>query len=271
VQVQQKEKIGEGAHGVLYRGIWKSLRVAIKTIEFQGPEGSEAISDYANTAQICVHTHLITTWQCFVRPLSRLPRLPTHACRCRGCRGEKQTTYVTPERVLQRKEGETRRDGVQSEVLELYHEFCEGGNLASAVEAGFFLRRDGCTHTNHVLQVAWGMVVALHYLYSRGIVHGMPCCHAALCSTGTAVLLYVACTPCSAAVAAASSFASSAAAPAISARPASQGNAMVSSARRQWAPAGVTGSCVLQACRGVGSQQRGQPFACVHTTPARAR
>lgn len=58
--------IGSGAHGDVYRGVWKTLRVAIKSITFYGPAGSAALEDYATSALSCVHANIVKTLQCFV-------------------------------------------------------------------------------------------------------------------------------------------------------------------------------------------------------------
>lgn len=87
MQLQWKEMIGSGAHGDVYRGVWKTLRVAIKSITFNGPQGSAALEDYATSQLSCVHANIVKTLQCFVRlPFcSCLPvaavRLPGWLCR----------------------------------------------------------------------------------------------------------------------------------------------------------------------------------------------
>ena len=63
-------------------------------------------------------------------------------------------------------------EGSRSEVLDLIHEHCEGGNLATALQSGFFLTPDKRLHNNNVMQVVWEMSVGLNYLHSKGAVHG---------------------------------------------------------------------------------------------------
>ena len=47
-------------------------------------------------------------------------------------------------------------EGSRSEVLDLIHEHCEGGNLATALQSSFFLAPDRRLHNNNVMQVVWG-------------------------------------------------------------------------------------------------------------------
>lgn len=63
-------------------------------------------------------------------------------------------------------------EGSRSEVLDLIHEHCEGGNLATALQSSFFLAPDRRLHNNNVMQVVWEMSVGLNYLHSKGAVHG---------------------------------------------------------------------------------------------------
>jgi serine/threonine protein kinase len=58
-------------------------------------------------------------------------------------------------------------------VLDLIHEHCEGGNLETARQCGFFLTPDKRAHLRNVMQVAWETSAGLSYLHSNGIVHGV--------------------------------------------------------------------------------------------------
>jgi serine/threonine protein kinase len=74
---------------------------------------------------------------------------------------------------VQRSSLEEGQEGARSEVLDLIHEHCEGGNLATALQNGFFRNPDGRVHNNNVMQVVWEMSVGLNYLHSKGAVHGV--------------------------------------------------------------------------------------------------
>eukprot|EP00892_Ulva_mutabilis_P000314 jgi/Ulvmu1/10283/UM060_0085.1 len=138
-QLQVLDEIGRGAYGVVHRGSWKTLRVTIKKIPFPGGSGGSAPTEYANSAWSCAHPNIIKTFHCEIQAV------PASA------------------------------DGVvRDEILYMAHEYCDGGNLEQAIQAGFFLtsRSPLDFHQRHIIQVVWELAVGLQYVHSRNDAHG---------------------------------------------------------------------------------------------------
>jgi len=144
-QVEIEHIVGQGSFGVVYKGKWRSMTVAIKALMFQDAGAAKRVRQRAITEAaintLLTHANIVNTYAYDLRPVEATG-LP---------------------------------DGKLAAHWKLYiiQEFCDGGSLAQAIDRGVFMdQRTGDRKLEHILQVASDIARGMAYIHERQVVHG---------------------------------------------------------------------------------------------------
>lgn len=167
-EVDTLEHLGQGAFGRVYKGVWKSITVAVKVMvlpsHMNGAAKRErmAIMEAAISSAL-THPNIVQTYTFSVQPLtasaSGSQQLLTSADDTRPA--------SAPEDACGEVYAST---GLE---VQLVLEYCDGGTLRDALDAGRFLSRHSTTGVQYltVLQIAREVARGMQHLHSLDIVH----------------------------------------------------------------------------------------------------
>ncbi|KAG2435796.1 hypothetical protein HXX76_006992 [Chlamydomonas incerta] len=175
--------LGWGGCGVVYRGTWKGLPVAVKTVLVQGdsPQSRQFLMEAAISASL-QHANIVTTYLYELRPLDEVD----------GGLGNLDLRLPAPDSA----DASTTRSGISAVAsgaggtasgglgavrggrmscwkLYIVQEFCELGTLKAAVDQGYFKgTRGGLPNMPFLLAIALDLALGLQHVHSKGVVHG---------------------------------------------------------------------------------------------------
>ncbi|GIL88731.1 hypothetical protein Vretifemale_16581 [Volvox reticuliferus] len=165
-QVTIISQLGAGAHGVVYRGEWRGLEVAIKTLFFQAFVGGNT-DDSGNSlkeqaileaaiATTLFHPNVINTFSYDIKPL-------------RMCPAPASSTTSSRAETLVSSEG----GSVMDWKLYIIQEYCDGGTLKDALDGARFTDPDtGMAYKETAVRVAIEIALGMSYIHGRNIIHG---------------------------------------------------------------------------------------------------
>ncbi|KAG2440195.1 hypothetical protein HXX76_004307 [Chlamydomonas incerta] len=160
------EVIGQGGFGVVYKGQWKGLNVAVKTITFQdrvaGGEKAQhrAILEAAISSSLA-HPNVVTTYSYDIKPLTVQGASSTDSpASGNGANSTPGMKIVDKRPVLDWK-------------LYLVQEFCDGGSLRMAIlKRKFHDTKKDEPRMEMILDTSIELCGGLVHLHERNIVHG---------------------------------------------------------------------------------------------------
>eukprot|EP00798_Chlamydomonas_sp_ICE-L_P015533 gene15533-21624_t len=163
-QFEVHSQLGKGAFGVVYKGTWRGLEVAIKRIIFQLLSGAEgdagratALREAAINASLN-HPNIVTTYSYDMKPLS--PEPGPHM----GGESSGDSNKTVPN---------TMPKGLMDWQLYIIQELCERGSLLNAFEEmRFFDTQREIPKLDMVLAIAEDIASGMAYIHSRNIIHG---------------------------------------------------------------------------------------------------
>ncbi|KAG2451229.1 hypothetical protein HYH02_003836 [Chlamydomonas schloesseri] len=176
--------LGWGGCGVVYRGTWKGLPVAVKTVLVQGdsPQSRQFLMEAAISASL-QHANIVTTYLYELRPLDEVDlgglgnldlRLSApNSADASG--GNRSGTSAAAGGAGSANGGlGTVRGGRMSNwKLYIVQEFCELGTLKAAVDQGYFKgARGGLPNMPFLLAIALDVALGVQHVHSKGVVHG---------------------------------------------------------------------------------------------------
>jgi len=150
-QWQVHGQLGRGAFGVVYRGTWRGLEVAIKRVLFQvmtnaGEERDrrQALREAAINATLD-HANIVPTYTYDMQPLGGPP-------------------------------GSGSGSGVLDWQMYIIQEYCDGGSLFDAIQEGRFQGDKSASAAMECLRTLINLAVDIAcgcaYIHSKGIIHG---------------------------------------------------------------------------------------------------
>ncbi|KXZ48633.1 hypothetical protein GPECTOR_26g536 [Gonium pectorale] len=164
------EVIGQGGFGVVYKGQWKGLNVAVKTITFQdrvaGGEKAQhrAILEAAISSSLS-HPNVVTTYSYDIKPLTVQDSSSGDSPSCSGM-GTPGTPGAGGLRIIDKRT-------VLDWKLYLIQEYCDGGSLRTAIlKRKFHDTKRAEPRTEMLLDTALELAGGLVHLHERNIIHG---------------------------------------------------------------------------------------------------
>ncbi|GAX74416.1 hypothetical protein CEUSTIGMA_g1864.t1 [Chlamydomonas eustigma] len=150
-QVELLEVVGQGSFGVVYKGKWRALTVAIKTLLFHDAAATQRARQRALTEaavnQMLSHDNIVNTYAHDLRAL-------------------------TDESLPQETEAKMNAAGA-SWKLYIIQEYCDGGNLSEAMQRGdLFDAEKGRPRWSWLLQLGADICRGLSYIHSQSVIHG---------------------------------------------------------------------------------------------------
>lgn len=144
-QVEIEDLVGQGSFGVVYRGKWRNMTVAIKALMFQDAGSAKRVRQRAITEAaintLLTHTNIVNTYAYDLRPVEA-NGLPDHKLAAHW-------------------------------KLYIIQEFCDSGSLSQAIDAGFFIDQDtGARKLDHILEIGSDIARGVAYIHERQVVHG---------------------------------------------------------------------------------------------------
>jgi hypothetical protein len=161
VDVQLREKVGQGSFGKVYYAQWLGSPVAVKVIDWKGKTDAAKTQFEAELSCTLSHPNLVQTYKYSTREHS----------------GKKKELSQTDTGVV---------DGVGYQTW-IVQEWCDAGTLRTLCNRP---RNEPRDHVE-VLQICSEIASAGSYLHSRGIIHGDLTANNVLCKTQVSVKGYV--------------------------------------------------------------------------------
>ncbi|KAG2494464.1 hypothetical protein HYH03_007516 [Edaphochlamys debaryana] len=159
--------LGWGGCGVVYKGTWKGLPVAVKTVLVQGDsrQSKQFLTEAAISASL-QHANIVTTYLYELRPLDEVDP---------GSGGMEIHVRQDATRTTSDSSHSGTVPGPRMACWKLYivQEYCELGTLKSAIDQGYFRgTRPGLPNMAFVLAIAGDLAAGLAHVHSKGVVHG---------------------------------------------------------------------------------------------------
>ncbi|GLC33295.1 hypothetical protein PLESTB_000349600 [Pleodorina starrii] len=196
------EMIGEGTFGKVYRGLWRSTEVAIKTMilptNMSGKEKREkmAVMEAAISSSLA-HPNVVATYTYQIKPLKDSSYSPHTAGRpsddltasaiivgndmattdCGGsCYQQRLDDPLAPfkediDEAQGHRPAAAGGGGIHSYEVQLVLEYCDKGCLREALDAGIFFGQTGLNFSA-ILDTAADVAKALLHLHLNDVVHG---------------------------------------------------------------------------------------------------
>ncbi|GLC35392.1 hypothetical protein PLESTM_000315000 [Pleodorina starrii] len=172
-----EELIGLGSYGVVYRGLWRGLAVAVKTLvvsrELAGREGRarQQAALEAAISMALAHPNVVVTYSYKVKALEQAPvTTPPPVSGAIVPSGGEDAPIDWDDEVAARG-GKLE----SSDVVKLYivQEYCNGRTLREALDRGLAGRvRLGGAPRHLALRLALDVARGMEHIHSRHIVHG---------------------------------------------------------------------------------------------------
>ncbi|GIL63599.1 hypothetical protein Vafri_17636 [Volvox africanus] len=163
------EVIGQGGFGVVYRGIWKGLNVAVKTITFQdrvaGGEKAQhrAILEAAISSSLA-HPNVVSTYSYDIKPLT--VQGVSDPDTSDSCQSPSNGQNGGGMKIIDKRP-------VLDWKLYLIQEYCDGGSLRTAIlKRKFFDSKKGEPRMEMILDTCMELTGGLMHLHERNIIHG---------------------------------------------------------------------------------------------------
>ncbi|GFR41905.1 hypothetical protein Agub_g2695 [Astrephomene gubernaculifera] len=167
------EVIGQGGFGVVYKGLWKGLNVAVKTITFQdrvagGEKGQQRAILEAAISSSLAHPNVVTTYSYDIKPLTVRTDCSGESPRS-GPGGVGTGIGGLPSSSIKIID----KRPVLDWKLYLVQEYCDGGSLRTAIlKRKFFDAKRGEARIEMILDTALELTGGLVHLHERNIIHG---------------------------------------------------------------------------------------------------
>eukprot|EP00892_Ulva_mutabilis_P010840 jgi/Ulvmu1/8128/UM040_0023.1 len=175
-QLVLHELVGRGGFGSVYRGTWRGLNVAVKTVTFQerggggGGAQARAIAEAAITFSLS-HPHVIATYFHEIKPMSVAPasgpeaNTVSAAAQVAPGSGARQGAGAVGAAVM-------NDERLQDWKLFLVQEFCEGGSLRGLVDRRAFVNHHGRVKLRKCVECLVDIAYGMHYIQEKNIIHG---------------------------------------------------------------------------------------------------
>ncbi|KXZ48444.1 hypothetical protein GPECTOR_28g854 [Gonium pectorale] len=170
-------QLGAGAHGIVYKGEWHGLEVAVKMLLFQafvGSGGEESGNSFKEQATLeaaiattLFHPNVINTFAYDIKPLRMCPA-PAPAPLPGGGAGANGMLAGGGDAVLS-SEGGCMMDW----KLYIIQEYCDGGTLKDALDGSRWSDPEtGMGQPEVAVRVALEIAAGMTYIHARNIIHG---------------------------------------------------------------------------------------------------
>ncbi|KXZ48446.1 hypothetical protein GPECTOR_28g856 [Gonium pectorale] len=173
-------QLGAGAHGIVYKGEWRGLEVAVKTLLFQafvGSGGEESGNSFKEQAMLeaaiattLFHPNVINTFAYDIKPLRMCPApAPSNSPRrAGGGAGADGMLAGGGDAVLSSEGG-----GIMDWKLYIIQEYCDGGTLKDALDGSRWSDPEtGMGQPEVAVRVALEIAAGMTYIHARNIIHG---------------------------------------------------------------------------------------------------
>eukprot|EP00803_Ostreobium_quekettii_P009339 evm.model.scf_518.3 EVM.evm.TU.scf_518.3 scf_518:26975-29263(-) len=158
-----ESQIAAGGNGVVYKGTWKGITVAIKTVVFQ-----DVVDSASRQRQRAVFEAAISS------SVAHKNIVQTYAYNFKRLEASSLTTDFIASKQPSKTNPATNNTQVMVDwKLYIVQEFCDGGSLRECLDDRRLLSRDGLPKLPALLEIGQGVASGLNHLHTQhNIVHG---------------------------------------------------------------------------------------------------